>query len=238
MANSREKRVYAGFYKRYDGKEIYVIRVVKDIDTGEQIVICKDANYFSTGDGDYYTISKVSFCEQVEIDSQLVDKYTRRSRKAIDRNTILELLETGFDGPQRKPFTYKDDEYAARAIRSSCSYFEYAKDLCVNYRMDLRRYKLMKERGKYIGEFNKQSFAAMCEDLTFVQQLMKTVLADHREMFQKRFAEGLSVRKTAAALSINRGAVERRQLALFRDMAQQLQARDLADSVCRIVTEE
>lgn len=234
MANILEKRVYAGFYKRHDGKEIYVVRVVKDIDTGEQIVICKDASYFSTGEGDYYTISKVSFCEKVEID---VSSSINTPAEAV-RNTILELLETGFDGPQRKPFTYKDDEYLSRAIRCGHSYFEYAKDLCVNYRMDLRRYKLMKERKQYIGGFDKQSFAAMCEDLTFVQQLMKTVLTDHREIFQKRFAEGLSVRKTAEALSINRGAVERRQLALFHDMAQQLQARDLADGVCRIVTKE
>ena len=28
------KRVFAGYYKRYDGKRIYVVRVVKDIDTG------------------------------------------------------------------------------------------------------------------------------------------------------------------------------------------------------------
>ena len=39
------KRVFAGYYKRYDGKRIYVVRVVKDIDTGEAVVICKDASF-------------------------------------------------------------------------------------------------------------------------------------------------------------------------------------------------
>ena len=37
------KRVFAGFYTRYDGKPIFVVRLLKDIDTGESIVVCKDA---------------------------------------------------------------------------------------------------------------------------------------------------------------------------------------------------
>ena len=32
------KRVFAGFYTRYDGKPIFVVRVLRDIDTGEAIV--------------------------------------------------------------------------------------------------------------------------------------------------------------------------------------------------------
>ena len=36
-----------------------------------------------------------------------------------------------------KPFTYVDDEYAECAIRCSRTYYEYAKDICENYRMDL-----------------------------------------------------------------------------------------------------
>lgn len=39
------KRVFAGFYTRYDGKPIFVVRVLKDIDTGESIVVCKDASF-------------------------------------------------------------------------------------------------------------------------------------------------------------------------------------------------
>ena len=39
------KRVFAGFYTRYDGRPIFVVRVLKDIDTGESIVVCKDAGF-------------------------------------------------------------------------------------------------------------------------------------------------------------------------------------------------
>ena len=40
-----ERRVFAGYYKRYDGKPIFVVRVLKDIDTGEAIVVCKAASF-------------------------------------------------------------------------------------------------------------------------------------------------------------------------------------------------
>ena len=33
-----ERRVFAGYYKRYDGKPIFIVRVLRDIDTGEAIV--------------------------------------------------------------------------------------------------------------------------------------------------------------------------------------------------------
>ena len=39
------KRVFSGFYTRYDGKPIFVVRMLKDIDTGESIVVCKDASF-------------------------------------------------------------------------------------------------------------------------------------------------------------------------------------------------
>ena len=58
-------------------------------------------------------------------------------------------------------------------------------------------------------------YRAMCEDLIFLQQSLKTVLHDYAEIFKKRFSEGLSIRKTADALQMNRGAVERRQSVLY-----------------------
>ena len=45
MEENALKRVYAGYYTRWDKKRIYVVRVVKDIDTDEEIVICKDASF-------------------------------------------------------------------------------------------------------------------------------------------------------------------------------------------------
>ena len=85
------KRVYAGYYTRWDKKRIYVVRVVKDIDTGEDIVICKDASFRKKDNEGYYTITKASFCEQMEVDGVLQDKYIRQTRKEIDRNMIVRM---------------------------------------------------------------------------------------------------------------------------------------------------
>ena len=68
MEEKSLKRVYAGYYTRWDKSGSMSFRVVKDIDTGEEIVICKDAGFSKKGNKDYYTITKASFCEQVEVD--------------------------------------------------------------------------------------------------------------------------------------------------------------------------
>ena len=142
------KRVFAGFYTRYDGKPIFVVRVLKDIDTDESIVVCKDAS-----------------------------------------------------------FAKEDNEH----------------------------YYLIRERKQYIAISNREAYQAMCEDLAFAQQSLKTVLNDYADLFRKRFSEGLSIRKAADAMQQNRGVVERRQAALYRAFAQLLQQRDEADGVCRLM---
>lgn len=121
------------------------------------------------------------------------------------------------------------------AIRCSRTYYEYAKDICENYRMDLQRYKLIRERKQYIGVSNRETYQAMCEDLAFAQQSLKTVLNDYADLFRKRFSEGLSIRKAADTMQQNRGVIERRQAALYRAFAQLLQQRDEADGVCRLM---
>lgn len=229
------KRVFAGYYKRYDGKRIYVVRVVKDIDTGEAVVICKDASFIREGNEEYYTIRLESFCEQVNVDGILRDKYIRQTRREVEPGMIGEVTEDGFPEPKSKPFTYVDDEYAERAIRCSRTYYEYAKDICENYRMDLRRYKLIRERKQYIGVSNREAYQAMCEDLAFAQQSLKTVRNVYANLFRKRFSEGLSIRKAADAMQQNRGVIERRQAALYRAFTQLLQQRDEADGVCRLM---
>ena len=100
------KRVFAGFYTRYDGKPIFVVRVLKDIDTGEAIVVCKDASYAKEDNERYYLIRYTSFCEQVEVDGVLRDKYVRQTRREIDEGTVREVYEDGFPEPKSKPFTY------------------------------------------------------------------------------------------------------------------------------------
>ena len=230
------KRVFAGYYKRYDGKRIYVVRVVKDIDTGEAVVICKDASFIREGNEEYYTIRLESFCEQVNVDGVLKDKYIRQTRREVEPEMIGEVTEDGFPEPKRKPLTYIDDEYQPRCVRRSRSYYEYAKDICTNYRMDLRRYKLIRERKQYIGIDGKSEYQAMCDDVSFLQQSMRTILKDYTELFQKRFSEGLSVRKTAEAMHLNRGAVERRQTAFYEAFSLLLRQRDEADGILRITS--
>ena len=121
MEEKTLKRVYAGYYTRWDKKRIYVVRVVKDIDTGEEIVTCKDASFSKKDNEDYYTITKASFYEQIEVDGILRDKYVRQTREEIDRNMVLEVEEDGFEGPKRKPFTYHDNEYADRYISDTAA---------------------------------------------------------------------------------------------------------------------
>ena len=64
------------------------------------------------------------------------------------------------------------------------------------------------------------------------RQLLEYV--QHTELFQKRFSEGLSVRKTAEAMHLNRGAVERRQAAFYEAFSLLLRQRDEADGILRI----
>ena len=113
------KRVFAGFYERYDGKPIFVVRVLKDIDTGESIVVCKDASFAKEDNEHYYLIRYTSFCEQVEVDGVLRDKYVRQTRREIDEGTVREVYEDGFPEPKKKPFVYVPCEQDERYIRRS-----------------------------------------------------------------------------------------------------------------------
>ena len=40
-----DRRIYAGYYRRYDGKLIYVVTVAKDADTDEEMVVWTPATY-------------------------------------------------------------------------------------------------------------------------------------------------------------------------------------------------
>ena len=68
------KRVFAGFYKRYDGTPIYVVDVLKDIDTGEEIVVCK-----------YDSISFAFLClvlrNFIDIQRVMVDFHSKKYNK-------------------------------------------------------------------------------------------------------------------------------------------------------------
>ena len=81
MNNKYNKRVYAGYYKRYDGKLIYVITIAKDELSSEDTVIYTP--YSLRNDGGYFTISKRDFCESVKVDDKLKDRYKRQTQMRI-----------------------------------------------------------------------------------------------------------------------------------------------------------
>ena len=42
----KERRIFAGYYKRYDGGlHFYVIRVVPDLITGEDVILCRKDSF-------------------------------------------------------------------------------------------------------------------------------------------------------------------------------------------------
>lgn len=231
MPGNNEKRVYAGYYKRFDSVLIYVITVTKDIDTGENTVICKYVRH--SENTEYFTITKRSFCEKVEWNGNLVDKYVRQTQYHIDDYKIDVLESEGFSGPKRKIPNPTLDEYDSRQYRRSKDYYAYAKDLCEHYLIDLRKYQLCTSRKKYVT-ITAADFAVMKEDLIFLQQCLKTVLRDYNGYFKERFVDGLSIRKYAQAHNLNRGSVDYIQKKLFTALAAELKARDEADGICRL----
>ncbi len=104
--------MYCRFYKRYDGKPSFVVRVLKDIDTSESIVVCKDTSFAKEDNEHYYLIRHTTFCEQVVVDGVLRDKYVRQPLREIDKGTVRKVYEDSIPEPKSKPFTYIDDEYA------------------------------------------------------------------------------------------------------------------------------
>lgn len=231
MPENYEKRVYAGYYKRYDGTLIYVITVTKDIDTNEDIVICQYARY--SRNTEYFTISKRSFCEKIEHNGKLVDKYVRQTQYRIDDYKIDVLVAEGFSGPNRKTPKPTLDEYDTRQYRRSEDYYAYAKDLCAHYLIDFRKYQLCATQKRYIA-ITVADFAIMKEDLLFLQQCLKTVLKDYSQYFRERFIDGISIRKYAQTHNLNRGSVDYLQKKFLKALAAELKSRDAADGVCRL----
>ena len=223
------KRVFAGYYRRYDGKHIYVVDVIKDIDTGEEIVICKNDSFNNYG---YYAITKQSFCESTTVNGKTVMKYKRATaREKIGKLAINELTDEGYPSPTRR--TKKEDK--PRNRRQCKTYLAYAKDLCEWYQWDLRIYRLCVQEKKYVGVDGKADFAALSEDLKFLKECLNTVLKDYSEYFKERFVEKKSIRKYAETHNLNRGSVDHIQRKFFSAFAECLENRDKADKKNRII---
>ena len=59
------RRICAGYYRRYDGKVVYVVSLATDADTGEETAI--RILFLFLDPPKYYTISKQSLCAFLEV---------------------------------------------------------------------------------------------------------------------------------------------------------------------------
>ena len=152
----------------------------------------------------------------------------------ISAEAIERLDDEGFRGPVRKRHRRQLEEaYDSREYQQSLTYLAYAKDLCENYNFDRSKYRLCVKEKRFAA-ITRSDFAKLKEDLQFLDNAMKTVLAEYKDYFQERFVEGLSIRKYAVAHQLNRGSVDYLQKKFFSALALLLKERDEAEGKCRL----
>ena len=226
------RRICAGYYRRYDGKVVYVISTATDADTGEETVIW--TSYPFADVPRYCTSSKKSFCAFVKVDGERKAKYKRQINMKISAAAIERLEDEGFRGPVRKRHRRQlDEEYDSREYQQSLTYHAYVKELCENYTFDWNKYHLCVKEKRYAA-ITRSDFAKLKEDLQFLDNALKTILSEYRDYFRERFVDGLSIRKYAEAHQLNRGSVDYLQKKFFSALARLLKERDEADGKCRL----
>ncbi len=226
------RRICAGYYRRYDGKVVYVISTATDADTGEETVIW--TSYPFADVPRYCTSSKKSFCAFVKVDGERKAKYKRQINMKISAAAIERLEDEGFRGPVRKRHRRQlYEEYDSREYQQSLTYHAYAKELCENYTFDWNKYHLCVKEKRYAA-ITRSDFAKLKEDLQFLDNALKTILSEYRDYFRERFVDGLSIRKYAEAHQLNRGSVDYLQKKFFSALARLLKERDEADGKCRL----
>lgn len=228
---TNDKRIYAGYYKRYDGQLVYVISTAKDADTGEDTVIYMP--YSLTKRYGYYTISKRSFCETVIVKGKEVPKYRRQTQKTPSADVINTVKSTGFRGPIRKESFDNYSDLHVRVYQSSPTYYEYARDICKNYKKDLETINECIKMKRYIN-ISKEDFNKAREDVRLLRSSIPTRLKEYKGFFHEHFVQGVSIRKYAERHGINRGSVELIQKKLLREFAAILYERDVSEGTTRI----
>ena len=226
------RRICAGYYRRYDGRVVYVVSLATDADTGEETVIW--TSYPFADVPRYCTSSKKSFWAFVKVDGERKAKYKRQINMKISAAAIERLEDEGFRGPVRKRHRRQlDEEYDSREYQQSLTYHAYAKELCENYTFDWNKYHLCVKEKRYAA-ITRSDFAKLKEDLQFLDNALKTILSEYRDYFRERFVDGLSIRKYAEAHQLNRGSVDYLQKKFFSALARLLKDRDEADGKCRL----
>ena len=231
MTEIKDRRVYAGYYQRYDGQIIYVVMVVKDADTGADMVIFQPSHLGTLGE--YEVMSKRSFCEIVTIKGKEVPKFKRRTQHPIQPGMDDYQREQGLRGPIRYASADEKD-VEVRHYRRCRSYLAYSKDIICHYGEDIRKYELCIRTKKYVGVLPTE-FRFLKEDLKFLQDCTNTVLKEYKTLLDDKFYRQLSVRKYAEMVGISRGSVDYMQKKFFLAFAEQLRIRDEADQKCRLI---
>ena len=227
-----DRKIRAGYYRRYDGKVIYVISLATDADTDEETVIWTPYPFADVPK--YCTSSKKSFCSFVEINGEQKAKYKRLVNMKISEEAVERLTEDGFRGSIRiRQRPQPDEAYDTREYQQSPTYYAYAKDLCEHYNFDRNKYRLCVKEKRFAA-ITRSDFAKLKEDLKFLDSALKTVLAPYQNYFWERFVDGLSIRRYAEAHQLNRGSVDYLQKKLLAALAQLLKERDEADGICRL----
>lgn len=226
------RRIYAGYYRRYDGKMIYVVTIAKDADTDEDTVIWTPTAFSKKRA--YYTMSKRSFCEYVSVGGVRKAKFKRQTQMRMPPSVAEGFEEDGFVRPARRT-SARIEEYDDWHRPNADTYYEYAKKLCEGYRFSKAKYALCIREKRYIG-ISKKDFQELKNDLLFLRNCLKTVLSDYAGYFEERFVQGLSIRKYAQAHDLNRGSVDHLQRKFFTALAQTLKERDEADDRSRLQT--
>lgn len=114
------RRICAGYYRRYDGKVVYVISLATDADTGEETVIWTD--YPLADVPRYYTSSKKAFCAFVEANGEREAQYKRLVNMKISGEAVERLTEEGFRGTIRKQQRLQPDEVTPGSISRLATY--------------------------------------------------------------------------------------------------------------------
>ena len=227
------RRICAGYYRRYDGKVVYVISLATGADTGEEMIIW--TTYPFAEIPRYYTSSKKTFCAFMEVNGERKAKYKRLVNMKVSEEAIERLEEEGFRGPVRKRKNRQLDEaYDSRDYQQSLTYYAYAKDLCEHYNFDRNKYRLCVKEKRFAA-ITKSDFAKLKEDLQFLDNALKTVLTAYQDYFRERFVDGLSIRRYAEAHQLNRGSVDYLQKKFFSALASLLKERDEAEGTCRLL---
>ena len=162
-----DRKIRAGYYRRYDGKVFYLVTTAKDLETGEETVILRPYVY---GDvAQYYTMSREAFSGYVEVEGKRKLRYRRLLNMIISEEVIENLEEDGLRGPIRKEKRDRDVEYSSRVYQNAPTYYAYAKDLCENYRFDLDKYRFCVNENRYAA-ISREDFAKLRDCLLYTSR--------------------------------------------------------------------